>query len=466
MPRTDVLTTLKQQAEAMRFFSPDLPVAFRTSHAALDLLGALNAESGGTLAQMPLSTRAAVAVQPLPPNPEPHLRIRSLQMAPPIGNPEVVIPLRAAPAPAPPERWAMPLLALWQLLQPQMPGAAILIHSEIPQNAGQASSTALLAAAALALNSLENRPAPSPQAVAQSVASAEAIVRHGTPRVVASPGHIIAASTCLYPRPARPVLLRYSAQPNRFVGPVPLPESVRVLALDTGVRYTQTQATLDEIRTAGAMGMRIIETIYRDLGQPHTPLHGYLANTSPLLYRQYFRTLLPRRLRGSDFIRTYGPLPEYLPPDIAEDLDHARLYRVRTAVDHLIAEHEHAEQFLQAMEEIADSAPPAPPPPPAPVTHTKEAELLLQRAGRLLLASHHSYRLRLELSCREADWLVDRLMEAGTERGIYGARITGTGGGGTVAALLSRSADSTDALLEVMKAYNHVTGLVLSVAEG
>jgi L-arabinokinase len=57
-------------------------------------------------------------------------------------------------------------------------------------------------------------------------------------------------------------------------------------------------------------------------------------------------------------------------------------------------------------------------------------------------------------------------MEAGPDRGIYGARITGAGGGGTVAALLSRSNASTDALLEVMKAYNHVTGLHLNVAEG
>ncbi len=462
MPRSDVLTSLKNHAETSRFFSPDLPIAFRTAHGALDVLGALNAESGGTMAQMPLPARAAVAIQPLPPNPRPHLRIRSLQIEPPLGGSEVILnfgPRSDAAAyagDAPAERWAAPLLALWQLLQPQMPGASILIHSEIPQNAGQSSSTAVLAAAALALQSLENRPSPSPLAIAQSVAAAEAIVIHGTPRAAPAQSHIIAALTCLHPRAGRASLLRYSAQPHRFVGPVPLPENVRVLALDTGVRYTQSQATLDEIRTSAAMGMRIIETIYRDLGQPHTPLHGYLANTSPLLYRQYFRTLLPRRLRGSDFIRTYGPLPDHLPPDISEDLDHARLYRVRTAVDHLIAEHEHAEQFLQAMEELADG----------PGGQNKESELILQRAGRLLLASHHSYRLRLELSCREADWLVDRLMESGPERGIYGARITGAGGGGTVTALLNRSSASTDALLEVMKAYQQVTGLVLGVAEG
>jgi L-arabinokinase len=259
-------------------------------------------------------------------------------------------------------------------------------------------------------------------------------------------------------------VLRYSAQPHRYVGAVPLPADVRILALDTGVRYAaghagwsgSEKAGMEEFRTAVAMGVCVIDAIYRDLGQLHTPLHGYLANTSPLLYRQYFRALLPRRMRAGDFVRTYGPLSE-LPVETEEQK--ARLFRLRTAVDHVISEHEHAEQFLQALEEVADADARL-----TPMDDT-ERQRTLQRAGRLLLASHHSYRLRLELSCREADWLVDRLMQAGPDRGIYGARITGAGGGGTVAVLLSRSPDATDALLEVIHAYNHLTGLVLGVTE-
>jgi galactokinase len=56
-------------------------------------------------------------------------------------------------------------------------------------------------------------------------------------------------------------------------------------------------------------------------------------------------------------------------------------------------------------------------------------------------------------------------MQAGPDRGIYGARITGAGGGGTIAVLLSRSPDATDTLLEVIHAYNQLTGLVLGVTE-
>jgi galactokinase len=459
MPRSDALSSLQRLAEERRFFRADFPVTYRTAHACLDVLGGLNAEAGGTMAQMPLPVHVAVAAQV---DDEPRLRIRSAQIGPPVGDPEVIVREGAA---LPPEAaWAAGIVALWSLEKPAAArGASILIHSDIPQGAGQSSSTALLAATAWALT--VPRQTLSPLAVAQRVAAAEALAAQGSAERIAT-GPIIHALTCIHTRGAQPQMLRYSAQPHRFVGVVPLPAAVRLLALDTGVRYAAGHAgwnlphrgamrDLGELHAAAAMGKRLIETIYGDLGQRHTPLHGYLANASPLLYRQYFRALLPRRMRAGDFVRTHGPLPE-LPLESEED--QARLYRVRTAVDHLLSEHEHAEQFLQALEELAETGPGA-------LTDEAERQRVLQRAGRLLLASHHSYRLRLELSCREADWLVDRLMEAGPERGVYGARITGTGGGGTVAALLARTPAATEALLEVMKAYNHVTGLALGVTE-
>jgi L-arabinokinase len=465
------------QGRAADHLDRSAPITFASAHGCLDVLGALEAEGGGTLAQMTLPGQAAVALQP---RRDGQLSIHSAQITPPLGDSQVTLPLRDCLEPSPGRiaqlasgraSWAAGLLALTSLLhnQAHLPlpagGITLLIHSDIPIGAGQSSSTALLAAAARAfLQSLHA--SLDPQALATLVATAEAIAGHNNLSAppIPSRAHIIDALTCLHPR--EPSLLRYSAQPHRFVGPVPLPDDVHIFALDTGVRYTSARSTLQELRVAAAMGLRIIETIYRDLGQHHTPLHGYLTNTSPLLYRQYFRALLPRRLRGNDFLRTYGPLAsvegergaEPLPLTL-EELDSPRLYRVRTAVDHLIAENEHAEQFLQAMEELADDQTGVSPLDPA------ERQRTLQRAGRLLLASHHSYRLRLELSCREADTLVDSLMEAGPERGIYGARITGVGGGGTVVALLQRSSQATDTLLQTLRTYHAITGLSLGIVE-
>jgi len=95
-------------------------------------------------------------------------------------------------------------------------------------------------------------------------------------------------------------------------------------------------------------------------------------------------------------------------------------------------------------------------------------ERVLARAGRLALASHHSYRLRLELSCPEADWLVDHLTDplaGGPDKGIYGARITGCGGGGTVMVLLNRSSIANDVLLDAYNAYHHMTGSPIHITE-
>ena len=475
MARVDALTVLKRELERERFFAPERPVVFRTAHGCLDVLGALGAEAGGTLAQMALPAKAAVAGQLLT---EPILRLRR-NAAAGEGQTEVVElsafagkserELVAQLAGREAMEWVTPWVALWWILWGKRTanaqrGAALCVQNDIPGRAGQGASKAMLAAAARVLRDLPTAPADATaeddeeaQQIARAVAEAEAIAERarvggeaGTP--TPSRLHVINALTAMDARGLKPHILRFSAQPHRLVGPVPLPKNLRVLALDTGVRNPAQAGPSEELRTAAAMGTRIIETIYRDLGQQHTPLNGYLANVSPLLYRQYFRALLPKRLRGSDFVRTYGGAAAVaqeaaMPAPAMEERDAGGVYRVRTAVDHLIAENEHAEQFLQAMEELADDDAAAKPMDKA------ERGRTLARAGRLLLASHHSYRLRLELSCREADFLVDHLMLSGPEHGVYGARITAGGGGGTVAALLDTSAEATDVLLETINSY-------------
>ena len=386
MPRPDVVQLLAESLfgeapppPAAHAFSAARPYRIRSAPARLDVLGALGADAGSTVAQMALPARVAVAVQ----------FTESGKLELPDSCP-----------------WAAPIRALWQLLStPEpLPGAIVRIQSTIPTNACQASTTALVSALALAVTELRERPMNIPE-LALAIERAESQGTTPPPASIHN-GRVLDALTCLLAEAG--TMLRYSAQPHRLVGSVPIPRDLRILALDTGIPSATSAETLDDLRIAGAIGLRIIDTIYKDLGQTHTPLHGYLANTSPLLYRQYFRTLLPKRVRGQDFIRTYGPLPENAGP-----LDPSKLYRVRAAVDHQIAEHEHAEQFLQAMEELADM--------PGWGDHQEEVERqrTLQRAGRLALASHHSYRLRLELSCPQADWLVDRLMEYGPDRGIY-----------------------------------------------
>ncbi|MCL2648537.1 MAG: hypothetical protein FWD61_16285 [Phycisphaerales bacterium] len=351
MSRMDAVQFLLRELAAKRGARVGGPIRIASAPGRLDVLGGLGTESGGTVAHMTLPHRVAVAVRFTG---EGVLKIQSGGLRVEVPADAAVSGLSAASA------WAGPLVALWQILQQAAPGergaegGEIWVHGDVPRSAGQASSTAMLAALATTVTSLRQTSSFTPDQLAQLIRQAEQA--GGGARKMADPtGRMLDATSCLLADASRPHLFRYSTQPFRLVGQVPLPGDLKVLAMDTGVRRggdTNARETLNELHVASAMGFVIIDTIYRDLGRQHTPLHGYLANTSPLLYRQYFRALLPRRLRGSDFVRTYGG--GRVSERVMAMLDPAKVYRVRTAVDHLIAEHEHAEQFLQAIEELAD----------------------------------------------------------------------------------------------------------------
>jgi len=269
------------------------------------------------------------------------------------------------------------------------------------------------------------------------------IASRATTEIGIEQAHTVDAMTTLCsPAEATTCLLRYRCQPSQLLGTIPTPSNIQLIAIALDGDNTTASAIAHRVMVAGSMGMRIIQTVYRDLGlDPNTG--GYLGNVSPGLYKRYFRTLLARRMRGRDFIRTYGELA-----GVHIDPDH--LYHIRAAVDHLIGEGEYAENFLQTMEELAPNW-------NEPLTESART-LTAQRAGRLLLASQHSYRLRLGLSSPIADWVVARLTDAADGGGAYGARVTENGDGRLVVALLPGTARATDHLLEVISEYGREFG--------
>src|SRR5207244_12405112 len=81
----------------------------------------------------------------------------------------------------------------------------------------------------------------------------------------------------------------------------------------------------------------------------------------------------------------------------------------------------------------------------------------LEQAGRLMYASHWSYGHRIGLGAAETDLLVRLAREAGPAAGIYGAKITGGGSGGTVALLTGNNARPT--VEAIAEEYARRTGL-------
>jgi len=75
-----------------------------------------------------------------------------------------------------------------------------------------------------------------------------------------------------------------------------------------------------------------------------------------------------------------------------------------------------------------------------------------RKLGGLMYESHQSY-TDCGLGCDATDFIVDLVRK---EKGLYGARITGGGSGGTVAVL--GDAGAADAIARVVDVYGEETG--------
>ena len=79
----------------------------------------------------------------------------------------------------------------------------------------------------------------------------------------------------------------------------------------------------------------------------------------------------------------------------------------------------------------------------------------LTQLGELMYQSHASYSA-CGLGCEGTDLLVDLVRQAGPAKGLFGAKITGGGSGGTVAVLGRRGAGG--AIQAIAEEYERQTG--------
>src|SRR5205823_3424477 len=89
----------------------------------------------------------------------------------------------------------------------------------------------------------------------------------------------------------------------------------------------------------------------------------------------------------------------------------------------------------------------------------------LDRAAHLMYASHQSYTMDAMLGAPECDLLV-QLVRQRERSGLYGARITAGGSGGTVAVLAETSQSADAAIADVMQEYDKQTGRTPELFEG
>src|SRR4029453_583726 len=143
-----------------------------------------------------------------------------------------------------------------------------------------------------------------------------------------------------------------------------------------------------------------------------------LANRTP----EEFATVadqIPERLTGGEFLARYRGVS-----DSVVKVDSERVYPVRVATAHPIYEHARVQEFAEQLSSFNDSE------SQGTESFTARTECL----GRLVYASHASYS-SCGLGWEGTDALVALVQSAGPKSGLYGAKITGGGSGGTVAIL-------------------------------
>ncbi|MDQ2667923.1 MAG: hypothetical protein M3Z05_18195 [Gemmatimonadota bacterium] len=126
-------------------------------------------------------------------------------------------------------------------------------------------------------------------------------------------------------------------------------------------------------------------------------------------------------------------------------VDPARLYPVRVATAHPVHENARVERFTELLHSLASS--------PQNV----------HELGQLMLASHLSYNA-CGLGSDGTDRLVAMVADARAAHGLYGAKITGGGSGGTVAILAAN--DAEPAVRALASRYAEETGRRAEVFAG
>jgi L-arabinokinase len=236
-------------------------------------------------------------------------------------------------------------------------------------------------------------------------------------------------------------------QPSELLDSLELPVGVRVVGINSNVKHSVGGGQYGRTRCAAFMGHRIILERMRHMGaamkreMTDDPMRGYLANLDADDYKRFFRNAVPESITGQAFLDRYRSTI-----DPATRVDPAVEYLVQHAVDHHVLEAQRVRRFVGFLEQAATT-------PGAP----RERGSALDRAGHLMYASHLSYTNDAMLGAPECDLLVD-LVRKRERAGLYGAKITGGGSGGTVAVLCDEGSRADAALAEIMSEYERQTG--------
>jgi galactokinase len=412
-----------EMLRARRLFDPGAPIAIARAPGRLDVMGGIADYSGSLVLQRPIAEATCAAVQRID---RPALELVS------DGRPSFTIPLTALVREGAPiaydvardqfangdSRWAAYVIGVFLVLARERglrltAGARVVIASQVPEGSGVSSSAALETSVMQAATRAFDL-AIEPCDLALLCQKAENLV-------AGAPCGVMDQMACVFGE--ADVLVALLCQPAELQAPVPVPGDVAVWGIDSGERHAVSGSDYGAVRTGAFMGLRM-------LSDHLTVPGGYLANLDAEVFEDV-AAYLPEEMSGAEFLARYGGTVDPVTSVAPE-----RRYPVRAATAHPVYERRRAETFrrllLDSRGGVTDISP-----------------------GTLMYESHASYG-RCGLGSAGTDLLVELVKAAGPASGLYGARITGGGSGGTVA-VIGRT-DAASAVAGVADQYGREMG--------
>jgi L-arabinokinase len=307
-------------------------------------------------------------------------------------------------------------------------GARLLVSSDVPEGKGVSSSAALEVATMMAVCAAYDVVCE-PREIALLCQRVENLV-------VGAPCGLMDQMTAVCGEADK--LMALLCQPAELRDAIALPDDTAVWGIDSGIRHAVSGADYGSVRIGAFMGYRILAELADLEVTPGEPVrvedpkwNGYLANLSPSEFEQHYAQDVPRWDEGGGFLKNYGGTT-----DPVTQVDPDVTYNVRMPTRHPIYENHRVKTFAELLSTTAGHW---------------QIELL----GELMYQSHASY-TTCGLDSEGTDRLVEMVREAGPDQGLFGAKITGGGSGGTVAVIGRKGSD--EAVNAVAERYAGETG--------
>lgn len=197
-------------------------------------------------------------------------------------------------------------------------------------------------------------------------------------------------------------------RPGSVEGTVDIPAGTGFVGINSMVRHSVGGHQYGDVRVGTFIGKKLVNALRARSGMQAL---DHLTELTPSDWEQTYRDQLPEEIVGSDFLAAHGSHD-----DPVTTIQPGATYRVRGPAEHAVMENARVLRFMAALR-----AAPA------------GGEQHWITAGEQMYEAHRSYRDNCRLSVPEVDFLVESVRALGPAAGLYGAKITGGGSGGTVA---------------------------------